>query len=87
MNKQLENEISVSGQINEETLRQLAAQGIKTIVNNRPDAEEAGQPSNATLQAVAEQLDVKWILITIAKQLMKCQNRFMCFAEPGVGLK
>lgn len=65
MNKQLEREISVSGQITEQTIKQLAAQGMKTIVNNRPDSEEAGQPSNAALQSVAEQLGMNWVFLPL----------------------
>lgn len=65
MSKQLDKDIFVSGQIDETMVRQLAAQGIKTIVNNRPDAEEAGQPGNAVLQSVAEGLGLHWVYLPL----------------------
>lgn len=65
MSKQLQKDISVSGQIDEAMVRQLAGQGIKTIINNRPDAEEGGQPGNTALQSVAESLGVKWVYLPL----------------------
>ena len=65
MSKKLGNEIFVSGQVNGAMIRQLAGQGIKTIVNNRPDAEEGDQPGNAALQSVAEELGVKWVYLPL----------------------
>lgn len=65
MSKQLGNQITASGQIDVEGIRQLAASGYKTIVNNRPDGEEAHQPSNAELQAVAEGLGLNWVYLPL----------------------
>lgn len=45
--------ISVSEQIVPEDIADIAALGFKTIINNRPDGEEPGQPSDATLAALA----------------------------------
>ena len=36
--------LTVSGQVRPEDLGELMACGVTTIVNNRPDNEEAGQP-------------------------------------------
>lgn len=66
MSKELEKNISVSGQIDETIIRQLAGKGIKTIINNRPDGEEMGQPSNADLQFMAENLGIKWIYLPLS---------------------
>lgn len=38
-----------------------AAQGIKTIVNNRPDNEGPGQPASIDLAAVAESLGLVYV--------------------------
>lgn len=38
--------ISVSGQITPADVAKLASQGIKTIINNRPDGEEPNQPTS-----------------------------------------
>lgn len=43
----------VAGQIRPEDVLGLAAAGIGTIVNNRPDGEEAGQPAAAEIEAAA----------------------------------
>jgi uncharacterized protein (TIGR01244 family) len=53
--------LSVSDQITPEDVRTLAAQGVKTIINNRPDHEEPGQPENAALVAAAQAAGVAFI--------------------------
>ncbi len=49
----LTDNISVAAQISVADLDTLAAQGFRSIINNRPDAEAADQPANAELQAAA----------------------------------
>jgi sulfide:quinone oxidoreductase len=43
--------LSVSGQINEQDLEALAAEGVQLVVCNRPDGESAEQPEFSALQA------------------------------------
>ena len=57
----LNSSLSVSPQINVSDLSEIANAGIATVINNRPDNEEAGQPSNAQLQEAAEQLGLTYI--------------------------
>ena len=38
--------ITISGQITPNDVKELAKDGVKSIVNNRPDGEEAGQPTS-----------------------------------------
>jgi uncharacterized protein (TIGR01244 family) len=45
--------IAVAGQISPAHVDQIAAAGFKVLVNNRPDGEEAGQPSSAQIEAAA----------------------------------
>lgn len=45
--------IAVAGQINVEQVREIAAAGFRVLVNNRPDGEDAGQPSGAEIEAAA----------------------------------
>ncbi len=45
----------VAPQVSEEDVRAAAAAGFRTLVSNRPDGEEAGQPSAEEVQAWAEQ--------------------------------
>lgn len=45
--------LSVAGQIDITDVGRLAAEGYGTIINNRPDGEEAGQPDHLTAAAEA----------------------------------
>ena len=49
--RRIDDRISVSPQITADDVATLKAQGFTTIVNNRPDGEEAGQPGG---DAIAE---------------------------------
>jgi uncharacterized protein (TIGR01244 family) len=52
--RQLTDTLSVSGQIDEADVELLAAQGFRSLINNRPDGEVAGQPASAAIAALAE---------------------------------
>ena len=54
-------QVYVSGQLFEHDVRLLAKQGIRSIVNNRPDGELTGQPPSADLARVAEELGVTFV--------------------------
>jgi len=43
----------ISGQIDAMAVRDLAERGVRSIVNNRPDGEEAGQPASDQTAAIA----------------------------------
>ena len=45
--------VAVAGQISAEQVREIAAAGLRVLVNNRPDGEDAGQPSGAEIEAAA----------------------------------
>lgn len=53
MARLLSESVFVSGQIQARDVARFAAGGITTIVNNRPDGEEPGQPSGAEIEAEA----------------------------------
>lgn len=57
--------ISVAPQISVADVATIAAAGFKTIVNNRPDDEEADQPSGAEIQAAAEAAGLKYVAIPV----------------------
>ena len=57
--------ISVAGQIDPDHLAMAAAQGFVHVVNNRPDGEEFGQPSGATMQAAAAAAGLRYTAIPI----------------------
>jgi sulfide:quinone oxidoreductase len=52
--KQLTPFLYVSAQISEADLGILAAQGFRSVVNNRPDGEGDGEPASATLATAAQ---------------------------------
>lgn len=56
----LTEQLSVAAQIDVDDIAALAARGFRSIVNNRPDGEELGQPDNATLRAAAQAAGLAW---------------------------
>lgn len=58
--------LSVAGQITREDIAALAKEGYRTIINNRPDGEEPGQPTKDMVEAAAKQhgLEYRYIPVT-----------------------
>ncbi|TKD51963.1 TIGR01244 family sulfur transferase [Sphingomonas baiyangensis] len=50
----IDESVAVAPQILPEDLPNIAAQGYKAVVNNRPDGEEAGQPPADAIREAAE---------------------------------
>jgi uncharacterized protein (TIGR01244 family) len=73
MIRHINESISVAPQIAVEHVADIAAAGFKTIVNNRPDDEDAGQPSGDAIRAVTHagfshpQIDAMTQALTEAK--------------------
>jgi uncharacterized protein (TIGR01244 family) len=57
--RQINDEYSVSGQITVDELDEIKAMGFKSIVCNRPDEEEPGQPHFAEIEARAKELGLE----------------------------
>ena len=57
----------MAGQILPEDVPDVAARGIRLIVNNRPDGEEAGQPAGAEIEAAAAAAGIGYRFIPIAQ--------------------
>jgi sulfide:quinone oxidoreductase len=53
--------LTVSDQITPADVTALAAQGVKTIICNRPNHEEPGQPENTALSAAAAAAGITFI--------------------------
>jgi uncharacterized protein (TIGR01244 family) len=64
--RKLDEATFVAGQIGPEAVKQAAALGVKTIVNNRPDGEEPGQPESAEIEAAARQAGLDYRFIPVA---------------------
>ena len=65
MIRHINESISVAPQIAVEHVADIAAAGFKTIVNNRPDDEDAGQPSGDAIRAAAEAAGLKYVAIPV----------------------
>ena len=54
------------GQIDPSHLAQIAKQGYKSVINNRPDFEEGPhQPTNASIAAEAEKLGLNYVYLPV----------------------
>src|SRR5262249_22522321 len=53
MFRTIDETLQVAGQISPDDVATAAAQGIRTIINNRPDGEQPGQPTSAEIEAAA----------------------------------
>jgi uncharacterized protein (TIGR01244 family) len=65
MARQLDEQVMVSGQIRPEDIPELKRQGVTTIINNRPDGEEPGQPLGAEIEKAAEEAGISYCYIPI----------------------
>ena len=72
--KKLSPRFFACGQITVTDLGVAAAQGIKTIINNRPDDELQGQPSSAELAAAAESCGIEYVHIPVVPGLITEEN-------------
>ncbi|WP_336081377.1 TIGR01244 family sulfur transferase [Thalassospira sp. CH_XMU1448-2] len=59
--KRLSDDLTVSPQLPLEAIDEIAKAGYKTIICNRPDDEDPGQPSFAEISAKAEAAGIKAI--------------------------
>ena len=76
----LDDHTFVAGQVRPEQLPEIAAAGVTTIVNNRPDGEEPGQPSAAEMAAAAEAAGLRYRHIPVAGGFSKPQVDAMATA-------
>ena len=63
--KKLNDKISVTGQIMVADIANIKAQGFSTIINNRFDGENEGQPSAESIRTTAEQAGLKYVYLPI----------------------
>ncbi len=65
MFKPLDKTMFVAGQIDSDDLHAAAAQGIKLIINNRPDNEDAGQPEGKELERLTKAMGMRYKAIPV----------------------
>ncbi|WP_297696282.1 TIGR01244 family sulfur transferase [Phenylobacterium sp.] len=58
-------DISVSPQIGPDDVAQAAAQGFRTIINNRPDGEVPGQPTGHEIEQAAREAGLAYFHIPV----------------------
>jgi sulfide:quinone oxidoreductase len=71
--KTLTDEIAVCAFVPPEELAELAPR-FRTIVNNRPDREEPGQPTSAELEAEARRLGLDYVHIPVVPGQVKADQ-------------
>jgi len=94
--KTLTPEISVSGQVLPSEIAEAATLGFKSIVCNRPDGEEPGQPTHTEVEAAAKAagLDLRYIPVVpglagmnevqaMAKALREMNGPVLAFCRSG----
>lgn len=62
----MSHQVSFTGQITPDQLQTIADDGFKTIINNRPDGEDANQPSSSEIEAAAKQAGLAYKEISFA---------------------
>ena len=67
-------QVSFSGQITPEQVQQIAADGFKTIINNRPDGEAADQPTSSEIEAAAREAGLAYKEISFAGNALTQQH-------------
>ena len=67
-------QIYVSGQLFEHDVRLMAKQGVRSIMNNRPDGESMGQPLSADLEKIAEELGMTYLNLPIDPRAINKQE-------------
>jgi uncharacterized protein (TIGR01244 family) len=65
MFRTIDETLQVSAQIAPEDVATAAAQGIRTIINNRPDGEQPSQPTAAEIGAAAEAVGLAYVHIPV----------------------
>lgn len=63
--KKISENYAAKGQVFPQEMGEIADLGFKTIINNRPDGEETGQPEDAALKAAAEAAGLSYVFIPI----------------------
>lgn len=63
--RRIDDNISVAPQIAPEDVAAIVAAGFVRVVNNRPDGEEAGQPSGDSVRVACEAAGVDYVAIPV----------------------
>ena len=67
MIRQLDDKVMVCGQVAPHEVAGLAEQGVRMLVNNRPDGEEAGQPLAGDIEDAAAAAGIEYRFVPIIR--------------------
>jgi uncharacterized protein (TIGR01244 family) len=85
MQRQLDEKTLVDGQIGPDDVATLKAMGVTLIVNNRPDGEDANQPTSDEIEAAAKEAGLDYRHVPIARGLGPSDIEAMRDAMHSVG--
>ncbi|MBW7469936.1 TIGR01244 family sulfur transferase [Marinobacter sp. M216] len=63
--RKIDDTISVAPQISVDDVAEAARLGFKTLVANRPDQEEFGQPPMSDIEAAAREVGLDWVYMPV----------------------
>jgi sulfide:quinone oxidoreductase len=66
--------LSVTSQLVEADVANAAARGFRSLINNRPDGEEQGQPSSAMIEAAARRAGLAYRHLPVTPGLIRDQD-------------
>lgn len=64
--RRIDDRVSVAPQIAPADVAAIKAAGFATVINNRPDGEEPGQPAAAAIAAAAQAAGLRYVEIPVA---------------------
>jgi len=76
----MSHQVNFTGQITPDQVAMIAENGFKTIINNRPDGEEANQPTSAEIEAAAKSAGLAYKEVSFAGSELN-QNHVETFAD------
>lgn len=89
MFRTIDETLLVAGQIAPEDVATAAAQGVRTIINNRPDGEQPGQPSSTAIEAAATAAGLGYAHIPVDHSgfsMEQIEAMTAALAQPGPAL-
>lgn len=94
--RQIDDGVSVCGQITADQVPAIAEAGFTAIICNRPDGEAAGQPGSASIRAEAERCGLRFYHIPVVhagithenvdqtqEALAEIEKPFLAFCRSG----
>ena len=85
MHRKLDDKTLIAGQIAPGDVRGLKELGVTLIINNRPDGEDADQPTSGEIEAAAKQAGVDYRHVPIARGMGPSDIEAMRDAMHAVG--